>query len=32
MFTIDKSVGQTENGIEYGFVKHRVKSVGISGP
>ena len=24
---LDKSVGQTENGMEHGFVKHRLKSV-----
>ena len=24
---LDKSVGQTENGIENGFVEHRLKSV-----
>ena len=29
---LDKSVGQTENGMEHGFVKHRLKSVWISGP
>ena len=29
---LDKSVGQTENGMEHGFVKHRLKSVLISGP
>ena len=24
---LDKSVGQSENGMEHGFVKHRLKSV-----
>ena len=24
---LDKSAGQTENGMEHGFVKHRLKSV-----
>ena len=27
-----KSTGQTENGLEHVFVKHRLKSVEISGP
>ena len=25
--SLDKSTGQTENGLEHGFVKHRLKSV-----
>ena len=29
---LDKSVGQTENGLEGGFVKHALNSVLITGP